>query len=145
MNSSLRIKVLLFFIITTISFNGFSQGFLKANGKKIENDKGEVLLRGIGLGGWMLQEPYMLKLSGVVDTQSQFKAKVKELIGDEKTALFYNAWLSNDMRKADVDSLASWGFNSIRLPMHYNLFTLPVEQEPEVGKNTWLEKGFELT
>jgi len=144
MKASLYPKLFLFIIIL-LHFEGYSQGFLRANGKKIENDNGEVILRGIGLGGWMLQEPYMLKLSGIVNTQSQFKAKVKELIGDEKTALFYNAWLSNDMRKADVDSLASWGFNSIRLPMHYNLFTLPIEQEPVAGKNTWLEKGFELT
>jgi endoglucanase len=145
MNSSLRIKVLLFFIITTIHFNGFGQGFLKAHGQKIENDKGEVILRGIGLGGWMLQEPYMLKLSGIVTNQSQFKSKVKELIGDEKTAVFYKAWLSNGIRKIDVDSIASWGFNSIRLPMHYNLFTLPIEQEPVAGQNTWLDKGFALT
>ena len=26
----------------------------------------------------------------------------------------------------DVDSLAAWGFNSIRVPLHYNLFTLPI-------------------
>ena len=144
MNTSLRIKIILISIIF-LQLEGYSQGFLRANGKKIENDKGEVILRGIGLGGWMLQEPYMLKLSGIVNTQSQFKSKVKELIGDERTTLFYNAWLSNHMRKADVDSIASWGFNSIRLPMHYNLFTLPVEQEPVAGKNTWLDKGFELT
>jgi endoglucanase len=145
MNSSLRIKVLLCIIIISIHFEGYGQGFLRANGKKIENDKGEVILRGIGLGGWMLQEPYMLKLSGIVNNQSQFKSKVKELIGDEKTAIFYNAWLSNHMRKIDVDSIASWGFNSIRLPMHYNLFTLPIEQEPVAGQNTWLDKGFALT
>jgi endoglucanase len=29
--------------------------------------------------------------------------------------------------------------------MHYNLYTLAVDQEPVAGKNTWLEKGFELT
>ncbi|HYJ62684.1 MAG TPA: hypothetical protein VEV62_02990 [Parafilimonas sp.] len=35
----------------------YAQGFLKVSGKQIINDKGEnVLLRGIGLGGWMLQE-----------------------------------------------------------------------------------------
>ena len=34
----------------------FGQGFLRTDGKKIVNEKGEnVLLRGIGLGGWMLQ------------------------------------------------------------------------------------------
>jgi len=144
-NSCLFVVVLLFFFMISFSLGGYSQGYLHANGKKIENDKGEVILRGIGLGGWMLQEPYMLKLSGIVTNQSQFKSKVKELIGDEKTAIFYNAWLSNDMRKIDVDSIASWGFNSIRLPMHYNLFTLPIEQEPVAGQNTWLDKGFALT
>ena len=29
--------------------------------------------------------------------------------------------------------------------MHYNLYTLPVEEEPVPGENTWLEKGFALT
>ncbi|HET7002494.1 MAG TPA: hypothetical protein VFI33_14325, partial [Puia sp.] len=41
-----------------------SQGFLKADGERIINGNGEnVLLRGIGLGGWMLQEGYMLHLN----------------------------------------------------------------------------------
>jgi hypothetical protein len=29
--------------------------------------------------------------------------------------------------------------------MHYNLYTLPIEDEPVPGENTWLTKGFELT
>jgi hypothetical protein len=41
--------------------------------------------------------------------------------------------------------MASWGFNSVRLPMHYNLYTLPVEEEPVPGTQTWLEEGFRLT
>jgi aryl-phospho-beta-D-glucosidase BglC (GH1 family) len=45
----------------------------------------------------------------------------------------------------DIDSLARWGFNSIRLPMHYNLFTLPADKEPVKGQNTWLDTGFTLT
>lgn len=146
MKPSFFIKVILsLFIIISIYTEGYSQGFLKANGKRIDNDNGEVILRGIGLGGWMLQEPYMLKLSGVVNTQSQFKSKVKELIGEERTIRFYHAWLTNHTSKTDVDSIASWGFNSIRLPMHYNLYTLPIEQEPIEGQNTWLNKGFALT
>jgi len=44
-----------------------------------------------------------------------------------------------------MDSLKSWGFNHVRLPMHYNLFTLPIQEEPVAGENTWIEKGFELT
>jgi aryl-phospho-beta-D-glucosidase BglC (GH1 family) len=44
-----------------------------------------------------------------------------------------------------MDSLGAWGFNSVRLPMHFNLFTLPVDAEPEPGKNTWITTGFALT
>lgn len=144
--------LLKFFIAIEIIFllcftNGVcAQGFLRANGKVIESANGkEIILRGIGLGGWMLQEPYILQLSGVAANQRAIKSKITELIGEEKTNAFYNAWLANDCRKSDIDSLAAWGFNSIRLPMHYNLFTLPIEQEPVEGKNTWLSKGFQLT
>ncbi len=124
---------------------GFGQGFLKAQGRLIVNEKGEkVILRGIGLGGWMLQEGYMLKL-GKIGPQHRVREKITELVGPEKAAVFYDRWLANDIRKIDIDSMAAWGFNSVRLPMHYALYTLPVEKEPVAGKDTWLEKGFALT
>ncbi len=133
-------------IIFLLPFNGYSQGFLQANNTKIVNGNNqEVLLRGIGPGGWMLQEPYMLGLSGVANNQTQIRNKIKALVGDANTTTFYNGWLNNHLRKSDVDSLKSWGFNSIRLPMHFNLYTLPVDQEPVAGQDTWLTKGFTLT
>ncbi len=136
------------FIILAIflsPFCGRCQGYLKASGKIIVDGKGEkVILRGMGLGGWMLQEGYMFRL-GNIGRQSKIKAGIEALIGPERTKEFYEGWLRNHTRKVDVDSMAAWGFNSIRLPMHYNLFTLPVEEEPVAGKNTWLEKGFALT
>lgn len=121
------------------------QGFLKADGRLIVNEKGStVILRGIGLGGWMLQEGYMLKL-GKVGPQHRIREKITELVGPVKAADFYDRWLANDIRKIDIDSMAAWGFNSVRLPMHYGLYTLPADQEPVAGKNTWLDKGFALT
>jgi endoglucanase len=132
-------------IILLSSINARSQG-LKVKGKAIVDAKGnEVILRGMGLGGWMLQEPYMLQLSGAAQNQGNIQEKTTDLIGKEKTAQFYDAWLMNHCTKADIDSLAAWGFNSVRLPMHYNLFTLSTEEEPIKGKNTWVNKGFELT
>jgi len=121
-----------------------SQGFLKADGKLLVNEKGEkVMLRGVGLGGDMLQEGYMFRL-GNIGQQHKIRAGIEDLIGPEKTKLFYEKWLANNTRKIDVDSMARWGFNSIRLPMHFNLFTLPVEEEPVAGQNTWLDKGFNM-
>jgi endoglucanase len=121
------------------------QGFLKADGSRIIDGKGnEVILRGMGLGGWMLQEGYMLQINNK-GMQHSIKARITDLIGQENCDKFYDLWLQNHMTRADVDSLAKWGFNSIRLPMHYNLFTLPIEKEPVGGQNTWLTRGFTMT
>ena len=141
-----RIIILLLAAAMLVSCGKQDKNFLHADGTKIVNGDGEnVILRGIGLGGWMLQEPYMLKLSGVAVAQYDIKNRITELIGEERMNEFYDAWLANMVTKRDIDSLKEWGFNSVRLPMHYNLFTLPVENEPVSGENTWLEKGFAMT
>ena len=127
------------------SSTAFGQGFLRTDGRIIVNDNGEVLLRSINLGGWMLQEGYMLKTTGFASAQHQIRKAFEQVAGKSNTDIFYDAWLENHVQRVDIDSLASWGFNSVRLPMHYNLFTLPIEDEPVSGMNTWLQRGFELT
>lgn len=124
---------------------GTSQ-LLTTNGQKIINDKGEnIQLRGLGLGGWMLQEGYMLKTAEFAGPQYKIKEKIAELVGEDGMNEFYKAYLKNGITKQDIDFLAKAGFNSIRLPMHYNLYTLPIEKEPVKGQNTWLEEGFTMT
>jgi hypothetical protein len=136
----------LIFCLLIISQKNWAQGFLKAEGQFIVNEKGEkVILRGMGLGGWMLQEGYMLRVNGIGQQQHVIRKNIADLIGDKRTEEFYNAWLSNHVRKIDIDSMAAWGFNSVRFPLHYNLFTLPVEEEPVPGQHTWLDKGFAMT
>jgi len=120
-------------------------GFLRVSGKQIVDAQGQnVILRGMGLGNWMLQEPYMMDVSGIAENQQQLKIKIAELVGATNMQTFYDSWLTNYMREADVAALAAAGFNSIRLPMHYNVLTLPIEQESVPGQNTWLTNGFKL-
>jgi endoglucanase len=131
--------ILIIFGINTLS----SQGFLHRNGKYIYDGAGnEVILRGIGTGNWMLQEGYMMQTSGVADTQHEFRAKLIATIGEEKTNQFYDKWLENHFTRADVDSMKSWGFNSVRVAMHYKWFTPPIEDEAVPGEITWIDKGF---
>jgi len=140
------LRTIVFASLLFFSHLSSGQGFLKADGQQIVNEKGEkIILRGMGLGGWMLQEGYMLRVQGIPQQQNVIRSKIEELIGKEKTDEFYDAWLANHTRKIDVDSMKAWGFNSVRLPMHYNLYTLPVEQEPLVGMNAWNPKGFAIT
>ncbi|WP_213980763.1 cellulase family glycosylhydrolase [Sphingomonas sp. dw_22] len=121
------------------------RGFLRAEGTRIVDSEGRpVLLRGMGLGGWMLQEGYMLDLGELEKGQQHvIRRHIAGAIGEKGADRFYRAWLDNFITKADIDAMARWGFNSVRLPMHYNLFTLPVEKEPVAGRDTWIESGFE--
>jgi len=138
----------LFFIFTLFSFqNLYAQttGFLHASGTRILDNQGNnLILRGIGTGNWMLQEGYMMGTNGATNgTQWHFKQKLTETIGTAKTKEFYDAWLDNHFTKVDVDSMAAWGFNSVRPALHYKVFTLPIEEEPVPGQDTWLEAGFQ--
>ncbi len=138
-------KTILLCTFALVVSSTFGQGFLNADGKKIVDPNGnEIILKGMGLGGWMLMEGYMMQSSDVAGTQHEFKNRLIDLMGETKTDEFFDAWLANHCTKADIDSLANRGFNSVRLPMHYKLFTLPIEDEPVPGQNTWLNKGFEM-
>lgn len=87
----------------------------------------------------------MLKTADFAGPQYKIKEKIAELIGEDGMNEFYKAYLKNGITKQDIDFLAKAGFNSIRLPMHYNLYTLPIEKEPAKGKDTWLDEGFKMT
>ena len=138
-------KYNLFFYFFFLFHNSLSQNFLKTEGKQIVNENGDtILLRGMGLGGWMVQEGYMMSPNGFSGTQHQIKKDILKIIGEEETENFYNLWLENHVRKIDIDSMKSWGFNLVRAPIHYNLFTLPIEEEQDSLSYTSLTKGFTL-
>lgn len=124
--------VIYFVVSLTLS----AQGFLRVDGTKIINDEGEFFLKGIGLGGWMLMEGYMFKTSGFADAEHQIREHIQEVIGSQKTNEFFDYLHQNFVTQTDIDKIAEWGFNSIRLPMHYNKLT------PENQPGVYLEKGF---
>ena len=123
-------KLIFLFFFSLLSSNVlFSQNFLKTAGRNIINQNGDtIILRGIGLGGWMVQEGYMMAPEVFLELNFRYD-KITDLIGEEETEKFYDNWLKNHVRKIDIDSLKSWGFNLVRVPIHYNLFTAPIEEE----------------
>jgi hypothetical protein len=133
------------FLASASPYHAQEQGFLHSQGTRmVDGESRSVLLCGIGLGGWMLQEGYMLGLGDLEKGQQHVvRRRIAETIAEAGAERFYRAWLDNFVTKADVDAMAGWGFNSVRLPMHYDLLTLPIEKEPAPGKDTWLESGFE--
>ncbi len=123
-----------------------AQSFLDRNGERIVNEEGDTItLRGMGLGGWMLQEGYMFQMAEFAGAQWQIEEHIEDLVGTERKEAFYEAWYENHVTRKDIEAMAEWGFNLVRLPMHYNLFTLSIQEEPIEDEHTWLEKGFVMT
>jgi len=156
-----KILVLIIVIIWSISILNCSEstksknddkdmGFLHAQDKMIVEGNGdEIILRGMGFGGWMVQEPYMMQHNVDNDEgdggQHVMFSDIEELIGKENLETYHQTWLDNYCTEKDVEQLANMGFNSLRVALHYNQFTLPIEDEPFQGQNTWLDRGFEMT
>jgi endoglucanase len=98
-------------------------GFLKAFGVNIvdsDSTNRPIMLRGIGLGGWLVPEGYMLHTPGY-GSPTDIEYKVRGLIGAANTDQFYQLYRANYVNRADIQLIAQWGFNSIRLPFHYKL------------------------
>ncbi|GAX29560.1 hypothetical protein FisN_24Lh011 [Fistulifera solaris] len=119
-----------------------TKGFARTDGRQILDHYGSpLLLQGMGLGGWMLQEPYMVLFNNV-STQWEMFEQLSSSIAEESLEIYRQAWLDNWMTYDDVVELKRLGFNSIRVPLHYNLFTLSIEGERVQGSDTWLREGF---
>lgn len=138
------IKRIIGVLLIVVSMPAAAQ-YLHRDGQDIVDGNGKnMVLRGLGLGGWMVQEGYMLQTQTFAGPQHVIRQKITDLMGAANTEAFYRAWRDNGITKRDIDSLKAWGFNSVRLPMHYNLYTPPIENETG-NEITWLEEGFVMT
>ncbi len=108
-----------------------NEGFVRASNQRIvKGDGDEIILKGVGLGGWMIQEGYMLGTQGA---QHEIRSFLEEMAGVAATNKFYEDWLSFFVNQNDIKQIAQWGYNSIRLPMHYNLYL--------DGNGHWIENS----
>jgi len=128
--------LLFFFLITQMN----AEGFLKTSGKKIVDANGtEIHFKGMGLGGWLVPEGYMLHTtSGGGNSPSEIRALILDLLGEEETNAFYEKYRANYVKREDIRKLAEFGFNSIRLPFHYEILT------PRDLPGVYLEEGFAI-
>ena len=116
----------LLLLVTLAVFIGVSparaQAYLHAAGIYIvDGNNAPFLLRGMGLGGWLVPEGYMLGTTPPHDSPTGFRQAIESVIGAQNTDAFFTVYRNTYVRHADIDSLARWGFNSIRLPFHYGI------------------------
>jgi cellulase (glycosyl hydrolase family 5)/uncharacterized protein DUF5077 len=113
--------------------------FLHTEGQDIVNESGKkVLLRGVGLGNWMLPEGYMWKFGEGGDRPRKIEHLVTELIGPEHARQFWTEFRRSYITEADIQRIAQLGYNSVRPALNSRLFLS--ETDPPVQ----LEEGFAL-
>ena len=111
-------------------------GFLKTEGRLIVNGNNEkVILKGFGLGGWLVLEGYMWNYPGFGSTTVMENA-IEDLIGKEKKNLFFDRYRNNYITEKEIKFLSENGFNALRVPIHYKHFSKT--------KDTFTDKGFKL-
>jgi endoglucanase len=100
--------------------NTHGTGFVRAHGRQlVDGDGRRLLLRGVGLGNWLLPEGYMWKFTGEKgDRPRRIAARIRELIGEEKAVKFWEIFYDRYVTEADVQRMAQEGFNSVRLPIN---------------------------
>jgi hypothetical protein len=77
-----------------------------------------VLLRGFGLGGWLLPEGYMWQMEGEYDRPRRMERLIESLCGAEYARTFWQEYEKSYITRADIEWIASLGFNSVRLPIN---------------------------
>ncbi|RMF10863.1 MAG: carbohydrate-binding protein [Candidatus Neomarinimicrobiota bacterium] len=105
-----------------VSLLGGQTGYLhNLDGQVVDGNGTPVLLRGIGLGGWLVPEGYMLNFPGF-GSATAIRDSIRKLLTEAETEEFFQRYRSNYVRRQDIDRIAAMGFNSVRLPMHYRFF-----------------------
>jgi alpha-L-rhamnosidase len=113
--------------------------FLHAQGQDIVNEQGEkVMLRGVGLGNWLLGEGYMWKFGPLGDRPRKIEKLVDDLVGPEYGKQFWSEFRQHYITEADIKCIADQGFNSVRPALNSRLFL------SASGKPTGREEGFRL-
>jgi len=109
--------------------------FLYTENGKLRNSSGPVLLRGMGLGGWLLPEGYMWKFYTKCDRPRRIESLIEKLCGLEYAESFWKRYYSTYYTEQDIAWMAQQGMNSIRLPINSrHLFR--VSGDGEVSFNT---------
>ncbi|WP_052381589.1 cellulase family glycosylhydrolase [Hymenobacter sp. APR13] len=80
-----------------------------------------VVLRGINVGGWLLQESYILRTDSL-NSQWRIQQGMLRTMPEAEMEDFYRRYRAGFVTKADIDFIARQGFNCVRLPLHYDLF-----------------------
>ncbi len=112
------------------------ENLLRVDGNRLVRGTGTpVVLRGLGLGGWMNMENF---ITGYPANEAQQRTALHQALGEDGYRRFFDRFLEVFFDEADARYLASLGLNCVRIAFNYRHFE--DDDQPFVMK----EAGFRL-
>jgi endoglucanase len=111
-------------LFMSILFNSNAQ-YYRASGTQILDPSGNpVTFSGMNLGNWLLWEGYLMMGDFNYRTHTQFLNSIQSAFGGNRTQAldFEHQWRMNYVTNQAILDLKNLGFNSVRVPFHYNMF-----------------------
>ena len=94
-------------------------GFVRAENATLVDGSGrELLLRGVGLGNWMLPEGYMWRFGPGAESPREIEALTRRLLGEPAAQQFWQGFSDTFITEADIALIAASGFDHVRLPIN---------------------------
>ncbi|MDB5651750.1 MAG: glycosyl hydrolase, family 5 [Hyphomicrobiales bacterium] len=123
-------------VLAVLPGRGGATAFVHARGTQILAPDGSPLrVRGIGLGNWLVPEGYLFGFENATSPR-QIAQVFREIAGPEAANAFWRGWRTAFVGDADLAWLARSGFNVVRIPFDYRLWT------PEDQPGLWTDEGF---
>jgi endoglucanase len=109
-------------------------GFVRAQNARLVDGMGNpLLLRGVGLGNWMLPEGYMWKFGPGAESPREIEGLVTRLVGSEAASAFWHRFFETFITEADIERIAQSGFDHVRLPINSRLIQTEDGEPIEAG------------
>src|SRR5215472_5003309 len=119
----LRARLLAVWIVLAFAAPAFGQAKLvQIEGQHfVAPDGGELRIKGINLGNWLMPEGYMFKFE-VAKAPHQIFGAFARLLGAARADSFWAEFHERYVTEDDIRFIKSAGFNVVRVPLHYRLF-----------------------
>ncbi|MBO5033372.1 MAG: cellulase family glycosylhydrolase [Lachnospiraceae bacterium] len=131
-------------LLTGCGQKASAERFLTVKDGKIINGRNEeVLLRGVNLGGWLIQESWMCPVNGEdrkwanLDTLELLESRFDEQQVQELIDTYQDNWITEN----DIKQIAELGCNVVRVPFWYRNF-MKDEQGTWIHENPDENPGF---
>lgn len=97
--------------------------FLRTSGQYMVNESNDtILLRGIGLGNWLLPEGYMWHFGNNGDRPRKIEKIISDITSPQFSENFWKEFRQNYITEKDIKKIAELGFNSVRPALNARVF-----------------------